>query len=158
MYISKSTILSSGSSLLIWSLRWKRGATPRWAAKQNGFHFSWLLSSSVWKGTLLHITMLLLFRLSQLCQVVEFCLVRKATIPSWYYSAFRQLLAELMHCCFHSVNWNSSRTFKSFVSLSTCLCSTQMPGSRRFVGQLLASSVVESWAVLCLDGVSQTFG
>lgn len=92
----------------------KKQSDSQVSRKQNGFQFSWLLSSRVWKGTLLHITMLLLFRVSQLCQVAEFCLVRKETTLNWYCSAFRQLLAELMRCRFRSANWNSSRTSRVF--------------------------------------------
>lgn len=66
------------------------------SGRQNGFQFSWLLLSRVWKGTPLRVTVLLLFGLSQLCQEAEFCLVWKETILSRYCSAFHQLLTELM--------------------------------------------------------------
>lgn len=97
-------------------------------SRKNRFQLSWLLSSKVWKGTPYY-NVAFVPSASFLS-----CLEGDNTQPSWYCLALRQMLTELMHCRFHSANWNSSRTFESFVSPSTCLCSTLRPGSPRFVG------------------------
>lgn len=55
------------------------------SSKQNGFQLRWLLSSRLRKGTLLLITMLFLFCLSQPCQVMVFlsCGEGASSQPGW---------------------------------------------------------------------------
>lgn len=118
MYISESAILSE-SSLLIWSLRWKWGKTELLPGEQPTKWLSiWLIVViKVMKKDSAPYCSAALFHLSQLCQHAHKFLSLE-TLPSWYCSAFCQLLTELMH-----YHWNSSGTFKAFVSPSTCLWS-----------------------------------